>query len=255
MEKEMRLFGVKIVEGKLDIKEDDKGHGEQGEEKMRKSQSMSNLSTITNTREAKDQGYLSDGNLAMLSKAKSRGYVRKKGRPWTTEEHMTFLIGMERLGKGDWKGISKNFVRTRTASQIASHAQKYFLRQNNPKKKHRASLFDAPVIAMVCPFGASGMQHLHRRVGGGVDGIWKKEQFPVYSVPGQVFPGLNSCFNANVGDFQRVSTGQTQRPTHPIVFTAAATATAAPPALQSFGGNYQYLHHHHQVKTSEGLRS
>ncbi|XP_039126404.1 transcription factor MYBS2-like [Dioscorea cayenensis subsp. rotundata] len=223
MEKEMRLFGVKIVERKLDIKEDDKGHGEEGEEKIRKTQSLNNLSTITiKPREAKHQGYLSDGlNIATSSKAKSRGYVRKKGRPWTTEEHMTFLIGMERLGKGDWKGISKNFVRTRTASQIASHAQEYFLRQINPKKKSRDSLFDAPVITMVCPFGASGMQHLHQMVGGGDDGIWKKEQFPVYSVSGQVFPGLNSCFNANVSDFQRVSTGQTQRPTHPIVFTAA----------------------------------
>ncbi|KAH7692604.1 Myb domain plants domain-containing protein [Dioscorea alata] len=181
----MRLFGVKIVEGKVDIKEDDKGHGEEEEEKMRKSQSMNNLSTITKIREAKDQGYLYDGlNIATSSKAKSRGYVRKKGRPWTTEEHMTFLIGMERLGKGDWKGISKKFVRTRTASQIASHAQKYFLRQINPKKKSRASLFDAQVITMVC-FSYIYTQEIVKKndvkfddwcsqVGGGVDAkLWR----------------------------------------------------------------------------------
>ncbi|KAH7677140.1 hypothetical protein IHE45_07G062700 [Dioscorea alata] len=62
---------------------------------------MNNLSTmIIKTREAKDQRYLSDGNLATSSKAKSRGYVRKKGIPWTTGEHMTFgpKLG-EKMGK------------------------------------------------------------------------------------------------------------------------------------------------------------
>ncbi|XP_019192672.1 PREDICTED: transcription factor MYB1R1-like [Ipomoea nil] len=74
---------------------------------------------------------------------------KKKGVPWTEEEHRTFLIGLERLGKGDWRGISRNFVTTRTPTQVASHAQKYFLRSqsglnsnNNSKNRRRASLFD-----------------------------------------------------------------------------------------------------------------
>lgn len=66
--------------------------------------------------------------------------------PWTKEEHETFLAGLKRLGKGDWKGISRNFVRTRTPTQVASHAQKYFLRQTTPsEKKRRPSLFDVVI--------------------------------------------------------------------------------------------------------------
>ncbi|XP_061964626.1 transcription factor MYBS3-like [Populus nigra] len=69
--------------------------------------------------------------------------ARKKGVPWTEEEHRTFLMGLEKLGKGDWRGISRNFVTTRTPTQVASHAQKYFLRQAIlNKKKRRPSLFD-----------------------------------------------------------------------------------------------------------------
>ena len=81
---------------------------------------------------------------ASVAGASSMGKERKKGVPWTEEEHRLFLAGLEKLGKGDWRGISRHFVQSRTPTQVASHAQKYFIRQTNTssKRKRRQSLFD-----------------------------------------------------------------------------------------------------------------
>ncbi|KAL3649931.1 hypothetical protein CASFOL_006334 [Castilleja foliolosa] len=64
---------------------------------------------------------------------------RKKGTPWTEDEHRLFLVGLERFGKGDWRSISRNVVVTRTPTQVASHAQKYFLRHTTGKKERKRS--------------------------------------------------------------------------------------------------------------------
>ncbi|KAG6401395.1 hypothetical protein SASPL_138251 [Salvia splendens] len=70
-------------------------------------------------------------------------HERKKGVPWTEEEHKLFLMGLKKYGKGDWRNISRNFVITRTPTQVASHAQKYFIRQlSGGKDKRRASIHD-----------------------------------------------------------------------------------------------------------------
>lgn len=45
--------------------------------------------------------------------------------------------------QGDWRGISRHYVLSRNPTQVASHAQKYFIRQSNlNKRKRRSSLFD-----------------------------------------------------------------------------------------------------------------
>ncbi|KAK9755728.1 hypothetical protein RND81_01G045800 [Saponaria officinalis] len=72
---------------------------------------------------------------------------RKKGVPWTEDEHKLFLMGLKKYGKGDWRNISRNFVITRTPTQVASHAQKYFMRQlSGGKDKRRASIHDITTV-------------------------------------------------------------------------------------------------------------
>ncbi|ONK62078.1 uncharacterized protein A4U43_C07F130 [Asparagus officinalis] len=76
-------------------------------------------------------------------------HERKKGAPWTEDEHRLFLLGLIKHGRGDWRSISRNFVITRNPTQVASHAQKYFNRRNSSNKdKRRASIHDITVADM-----------------------------------------------------------------------------------------------------------
>lgn len=74
-------------------------------------------------------------------------HERKKGVPWTEEEHRQFLLGLKKYGKGDWRNISRYFATTRTPTQVASHAQKYFIRQlSGGKDKRRSSIHDITTV-------------------------------------------------------------------------------------------------------------
>ncbi|QCD82667.1 hypothetical protein DEO72_LG2g3007 [Vigna unguiculata] len=106
---------------------------------FRKSASMNNLSPNSESPPPHhpNAGYASDDVVHLCRR------TRKRGVPWTEEEHRQFLLGLQNVGKGDWRGISRNFVKTRTPTQIASHAQKYFLRRHtHNRRRRRSSLFD-----------------------------------------------------------------------------------------------------------------
>ncbi|CAN8239890.1 unnamed protein product [Cochlearia groenlandica] len=129
--REIMLFGVRVV---LDP--------------MRKSVSLNNLSQYEHIGgDGQDKTKLSSGyataNEAVPISSLAATRERKRGVPWSEEEHKLFLLGLQKVGKGDWKGISKSYVKSRTSTQVASHAQKYFLRRNNLKRRRRrSSLFD-----------------------------------------------------------------------------------------------------------------
>ncbi|KAL4341769.1 hypothetical protein GQ457_08G026320 [Hibiscus cannabinus] len=133
----VKLFGVRLTDGLI-----------------RKSASMGNLSQYSGLNsgahngngsgspgEGPDHtdGYASEDFVPGSSSSRDR----KRGVPWTEEEHRMFLLGLQKLGKGDWRGISRNYVISRTPTQVASHAQKFFIRQSNvSRRKRRSSLFD-----------------------------------------------------------------------------------------------------------------
>lgn len=63
-------------------------------------------------------------------------------RSWTPDEHRLFLTAMRRHGRGKWKEIAAD-VKTRTANQCQSHAQKYFLRQaKSDSERKKKSIHD-----------------------------------------------------------------------------------------------------------------
>lgn len=140
------------------------------------------------------------GGRGPAAKAAAADQERKKGIPWTQEEHRSalsaallcspllcsalpsppllfhvptyinrpelmhssvaclwlfcrlFLQGLNKYGKGDWRSISRKCVLTRTPTQVASHAQKYFLRQNSGHRdKRRPSIHDITTTNLNLP--------------------------------------------------------------------------------------------------------
>ncbi|XP_071734416.1 transcription factor DIVARICATA-like [Rutidosis leptorrhynchoides] len=103
-----------------------------------------------------NRGFNSFGN--RLFRSRSFDHERRKGVPWTEEEHRRFLMGLQVHGKGDWRNISRNFVMTKTPTQVASHAQKYYARQHSEgKEKRRPSIHDITTIHLLPRATNSGL--------------------------------------------------------------------------------------------------
>lgn len=141
----MKLFGVRLTDGSIIKKSASMGnlqHYHSSSSAAASPNPDSPLSDHVRDPTHVPDGYLSDDPAHGSCSSNRRG-DRKKGVPWTEEEHRLFLIGLQKLGKGDWRGIARNYVMSRTPTQVASHAQKYFIRQTNAtRRKRRSSLFD-----------------------------------------------------------------------------------------------------------------
>ncbi|KAJ4887840.1 Homeodomain-like transcriptional regulator [Raphanus sativus] len=71
---------------------------------------------------------------------------RRKAIPWSPLEHSQFVLGLKKYGKGDWRSISRHVVLTRTPTQVASHAQKYFARlKATNRSRQRHSIHDVNI--------------------------------------------------------------------------------------------------------------
>ncbi|XP_016665354.1 transcription factor MYBS3 isoform X1 [Gossypium hirsutum] len=213
----VKLFGVRLTDGLV-----------------RKSASMSNLSQFAGSNSAGHNGngsgspgegpdhadgYASEDFVPGSSSSRDRkkGFILSKGVPWTEEEHRMFLLGLQKLGKGDWRGISRNYVISRTPTQVASHAQKYFIRQSNvSRRKRRSSLFD--IVAdesgdtpMVSPDLFTANHPL--------DETQSTDQLPIPPPLDEEDESMDSN-NSNDGESVPHPTSEISEPCYPVVYPA-----------------------------------
>ncbi|GFR40575.1 hypothetical protein Agub_g1155 [Astrephomene gubernaculifera] len=172
----------------------------------------------------------------------------RKGQPWTEEEHLAFLQGLRKLGKGNWRQIAKSFVPSRTPTQVASHAQKHFMRVAGITK--RKSRFTKLEVSEVVAAGISSQPETSEHVA--EDSQQVPEQQPASAAPPAMqvpfptmpFPFMNPMMFGFPGPFfppfmcpppafaaQLLSAMQKQGPPPmmiPPMFPMAAMATMNP---------------------------
>ena len=89
---------------------------------------------------------------------------------WTKDEHRRFLEGLKLYGK-TWKKVQE-YVGTRTAAQIRSHAQKYFIKsnirpseENSPSPKELSEELIVEVTSSASSFNAVKREKKARIIG------------------------------------------------------------------------------------------
>lgn len=107
-------------------------------------------------------------------------------------------MGLEKYGKGDWRNISKKMVISRTPTQVASHAQKYYQRQiSGGKDKRRPSIHDITTVHITAD-SASPNNLLYN-----INSFSKEKK--LYATHNSSFqktttPDIVNCWNANLSN-------------------------------------------------------
>ncbi|PIN09892.1 Zuotin [Handroanthus impetiginosus] len=155
-----------------------------------------------------------EGSPSEVTKMRNNGGQRRRGVPWTEEEHQLFLMGLNKYGKGDWRSISRYYVITKTPTQVASHAQKYFRRQTSstPIDRRRPSIHDIQTVNPTTTFAPSLPQISHENPSLSINPILNQsfnggihaQQNPSFNLP--MNPNFSSAegsiFNqSGAGDF------------------------------------------------------
>mmetsp|Transcript_5038 Transcript_5038/g.15109 ORF Transcript_5038/g.15109 Transcript_5038/m.15109 type:complete len:604 (+) Transcript_5038:549-2360(+) len=84
---------------------------------------------------------------------------KSSSRYWTPEEHQRFLEGLAKYGQKEIKSISRH-VRTRNATQVRTHAQKYYLRLQREKNKKKSDDGPTPNSSLQCDIKDSQLDDL-----------------------------------------------------------------------------------------------
>lgn len=85
-------------------------------------------------RQARDQVDMMNNQLSSYEQDRAKEKKKPQSRYWTPEEHQRFLEALQKYGHKDVKSISMH-VSTRNATQVRTHAQKYFLRLERERRK------------------------------------------------------------------------------------------------------------------------